>query len=145
MYTIPVQDVHSYDNKILNKPILPEYDIHTSMYFLNLLKDNITIYVKDEIKMYGLRGCYLIINDLINGVKGTYSNIDEINHINADMLLVNISDRLVLLKNKKKEVFVDILKEICEQFKDMFMTNGTCAAGRSLRFLQIYNIIIDID
>ena len=74
------------------------------------------------------------------------SNKDEINGIRADILIANISEKLIHIKNKNtpdsEEIFKQTINEICEQFKDLFLSNGTCAVGRSLRFLQIYNYLI---
>ena len=147
MYSIPSKDIHEYDNRIENKPVLPQYTNDNLLCLLLSLKKNIIFSnVDEELKHFGTMGIDLITNDFVNGVEGVYSNKDEINGIRADFLIANISEKLIDIKNKNtpdsEEIFKQTINEVCEQFKDLFLSNGTCAVGRSLRFLQIYNYLI---
>jgi len=146
MYSIPTKDIHEFDNRIENKPVLPQYTNDTLLNLLLALKQNIQHHSSSEMQHFGIRGIDLIIHDFMNGVEGVYSNKDEINGIRADILIANISEKLIIIKNKNtpdsEEIFKQTINEVCEQFKDLFLSNGTCAVGRSLRFLQIYNYLI---
>jgi hypothetical protein len=146
MYSIPTKDIHEFDNRIENKPVLPEYTNDTLLNLLLALKQNIQYHSSSESQHFGIRGIELIIHDFMNGVEGIYSNKDEINGIRADILIANISEKLIDIKNKNtpdsEEIFKQTINEVCEQFKDLFLSNGTCAVGRSLRFLQIYNYLL---
>jgi len=146
MYSIPTKDIHEYDNRIEEKPALPHYTSDSLLNLLEVLKVNINItQTNQELKDFGIMGVDLIINDFVKGVQGVYSNKDEINGIRADFLIANISEKLIYIKNKNthdsEEIFKQTINEVCEQFKDLFLSNGTCAVGRSLRFLQIYNYL----
>jgi len=148
MYSIPTKDIHEFDNRIENKPTLPEYTNDMILKLLLVLKQNIQHHSSPDLQHFGIRGVDLIIHDFMNGVEGVYSNNDQINGIRADILIANISERLIIIKNKNtrdsEEIFKETINEVCEQFKDLFLSNGTCAVGRSLRFLQIYNYLFSI-
>ena len=100
MYSVPLKDIHEYDNQITNIPMFPDYEHATILNLLQLLKNNIFTYADNNIKKFGISGIDLIISDFLKDTKGVYSNYDEINNIRADILIANISEKLMFIKLK---------------------------------------------
>jgi len=126
-------DVHTFDGKWTT-----QHNIETTVSLEN--KNKLYKWYLDVSKIYntftvdGLKGIMLIMENTQQ-----FSNNDHVNKIFADDILTElliISRKLE--KAEKKEVLIDLLKNIDEQSKDMFML-GQCPSGRVTRLFQLYS------
>lgn len=130
-------DVHQYDGQIANHDIKTRYTLETKNDIFKTLIHIINELAQDNVKSYGINGVNMIMKDA-----QSISNYDNTNNVYADDILMEICN-LISILHEDKELITTLTNTLCEQFYDLYITNGFCAVGRVCRIYQIYRVMND--
>lgn len=129
-------DIHGViDGKLIKYNIITRFSKEDKQNIITALIGLVNTYSNSEIKDFGIKGLSVIRQDA-----NELPNYHSTDNIYACDVLIEIS--IMIQSIKDEEIISTACNHLCEQMKDMIITNGFCPSGRS-RCFQVYMFLRD--